>query len=101
MNTAKKWRERLLFFFLGVISLAAFISLLGSSSDFQNKTLNFGRYAISSWATQIDGKSGVVGAFVMDTVSGETRTVYMRTYGNVPESKATKNDLKKPFIAID
>ncbi|HBG20718.1 MAG TPA: hypothetical protein DDY32_15980 [Desulfobulbaceae bacterium] len=101
MNTAKKWRERFLYFSLGVISLAAVFLLLGASSDFQNNTLNFGRYAISSWATQIDNKSGVIGAFVLDTVSGETRTVYMRTYGDTPESKMTKNDLKKPFIAIE
>lgn len=101
MNTAKVWRERLLYFALGMISLAMVFFLLGASSDFHNNTLNFGRYAISSWATQIDSKSGVVGAFVMDTVSGETRTVYLRTYGDTPESKAIKNDLKKPFIAIE
>jgi len=42
---------------------------MGAATDYQNSnntTLNFGRYAISSWATQIDGKSGVVGAFVVD-----------------------------------
>lgn len=50
----------------------------------------------------VSGKnSGAVGAFVMDTVSGETRTVYMRTYGKPPASRAVKNDLKKPFHAID
>ena len=101
MNTAKKWRERFLYFSLGIISLAAVFFLLGASSDFQNNTLNFGRYAISSWATQIDNKSGVIGAFVLDTVSGETRTVYIRTYGDTPESKVIKSDLKKPFIAIE
>lgn len=96
-------RDRFLYFCLGIISLALVSFLMGASADYQpnnSTTLNFGRYALSSWATQIDGKSGVVGAFVLDTVSGETRTVYIRTYGDVPKSETVKNDLKKPFNAI-
>jgi len=104
MDTTKKvLRERFLYFTLGVVSLAFVSFLLGAASDYQhnnNSTLNFGRYAITSWATQLDSKSGVVGAFVLDTVSGETRTVYYRTYGDVPKNEASKNDLKKPFHAI-
>lgn len=103
-NYKKSLKERLLYFSLGVLSLALVSFLLGAASDYQNShnaTLNFGRYAISSWATQIDGKSGVVGAFVLDTVSGETRTAYIRTYGDVPKSEATKHDLKKPFNSIE
>jgi hypothetical protein len=100
-NAKKTWRERFLYFTLGILSLALMLFILGASTEYQNNTtLNFGRYAISSWATQIDSKSGVVGAFVLDTVSGETRTVYIRTYGNVPETKVEKNDLKKPFFSI-
>ena len=96
-------RDRVLYFFFGVLSLAIVSFLMGASADNQpnnNTTLNFGRYALSSWATQLDHKSGVVGAFVLDTVSGETRTVYIRTYGDVPKSETVKNDLKKPFNAI-
>lgn len=104
MDTNKKvLRERFLYFSLGVLCLAIVSFLMGASSDYQssnNTTLNFGRYAISSWATQLDSKSGIVGAFVLDTVSGETRTVYIRTYGDVPKSETIRNDLKKPFIAI-
>lgn len=98
-NTIK---DRLLFFSLGALCLFLGSFLLGAASDYihNNNTLNFGRYAISSWATQLDSKSGVVGAFVMDTVSGETRTVYIRTYGEVPKSETVKNDLKKPFNSI-
>lgn len=104
MDTYKKsLKERLLYFSLGVVSLAIVSFLMGAATDYQNSnntTLNFGRYAISSWATQVDNKSGVVGAFVLDTVSGETRTVYYRTYGDIPKSEAQKNELKKPFNAI-
>lgn len=74
--------------------------LMGAASDYQNSTLNFGRYQLSAWATQIDKESGVIGAFVIDTVSGETRTAYIRTYGDVPRTKVVKNDLKKPFHSI-
>ena len=97
-------RERFLYFSLGVVSLAVVSFLMGAATDYQNSnnaTLNFGRYAISSWATQVDNKSGVVGAFVLDTVSGETKTVYIRNYGDVPKSETHKNDLKKPFHAIE
>ncbi len=104
MDDRKKiLRDKILYFSLGALSLTVVGLLMGAASDYQgsnNSTLNFGRYAISSWATQVDGKSGVVGAFVLDTVSGETRTVYIRTYGDVPKSEVTKNDLKKPFNAI-
>lgn len=96
-------KDRLLFFSFGALCLFTGSFLLGAASDYINNnstTLNFGRYAISSWATQLDAKSGVVGAFVMDTVSGETRTVYIRTYGEVPKSETVKNDLKKPFNSI-
>jgi len=89
-----------LFFALGAVSLVGVGLLLGAASDYQNQTLNYGRYQISSFATRIGEDSGVVGAFVVDTVSGETRTAYMRTYGSPPGSTASKNDLKKPFNSM-
>lgn len=102
MNIKNKvWRERLLFFSLGVMSLGIVALLLGATSDYNVSTLNYGRYQLSSWATQLDQNSGAIGAFVIDTVSGETRTVYMRTYGKPPASRAVKNDLKKAFHAIE
>ncbi len=101
-NSKKKLREKIIYFSLGAFSLLGVSLLMGAATDYHNNnaTLNFGRYAISSWATQLDSKSGVVGAFVLDTVSGETRTVYIRTYGEVPKSEVVKTDLKKPFNAI-
>ena len=63
-------------------------------------TLDNGRYQLSSWATSIGDKGAIIGAFVIDTVSGETKTVYSREYGPQVKSKTVKNDLKKPFASI-
>lgn len=94
------WRERCLFFALGALCLTVVGLLLGAASDYKNNTLNFGRYQLSAWGTQIGENGGAVGAFVMDTVSGETRTAYIRTYGDTPTSRVIKNDLKKSFNSI-
>ena len=101
MNIKKSvWRDRIFFFSLGAFCLLVVSLLMGAASDYQNSTLNFGRYQISSWATQLGAESGAIGAFVLDTVSGETRTVYMRTYGDPGKGKLVKNGLKKPFNSI-
>jgi len=99
-DSNKNWRDKSLFFALGVLSLAVVGLLLGAASDYQNTSPNYGRFQVSSFATRLGNESGVVGAFVVDTVSGETRTAYLRTYGDPPNSTAVKNDLKKPFISI-
>lgn len=90
------------YFFLGIIATLFFLVLTGAI-DHQGSSsaaLGFGRYQLSSWAASFGDKGGVVGAFVIDTVSGETRTVYSRTYGPPMESNVLKNDLKKPFSSI-
>ena len=99
MNNKIAWKERLTFFFLGAAGLV-FLMLLTGATDYANSSLNFGRYQLSSWATQLSEDGGVVGAFVMDTVSGETKTVYIRTYGTPGRGKVVKNNLKKSFSAI-
>ncbi len=99
-NNKSGWGEKAMFFSLGAMFLLMVVLIMGAASDHKNSTLNFGRYQLSSWATQLNDDSGAIGAFVIDTVSGETRTVYMRTYGKTGESKAVKNNLKKPFISI-
>ncbi len=87
------------YFLLGIGSAILFLMLTGAEFG-SEPTLNFGRYQLSSWATSFGKDSGVLGAFVIDTVSGETKTVYSRIYGNPPRTKVIKNDLKKPFSAI-
>jgi hypothetical protein len=91
------------YFFLGVGAVLFFLILTGAIDNqgaSSSTTLGFGRYQLSSWATSFGEKGGAVGAFVIDTVSGETRTVYSRTFGPPMDSSVVKNDLKKPFISI-
>ncbi len=91
------------YFIFGVLATLFFLVLTGAI-DHQGSSsanLSFGRYKLSSWATSFGEKGGAVGAFVIDTVSGETRTVYSRTYGPSMESTVIKNDLKKPYSSID
>ena len=95
-----RWKLQLRYFLLGVGSVCAILFLTGSV-EYSHSTLNFGRYQLSSWATQVNNNSGVIGAFVMDTVSGETKTVYIRTYGQPGKSSVIKNDLKKAFSAVE
>jgi hypothetical protein len=103
-SNRKVWRERFIGFLLGLGCLAGGALLLGAAADVgkNNTTLNFGRYQLAAWATQLNEESGIFGAFVMDTVSGDTRTAYVRTYGKVPDaSKTLVNNLKKPFSSIE
>jgi hypothetical protein len=92
------------YFVFGVLATLFFLVLIGAigQQGSSSANLSFGRYQLSSWATSFGEKGGgAVGAFVIDTVSGETRTVYNRTYGPPMESAVIKNDLKKPYSAIE
>lgn len=94
---------KLKFFLLGVGASLALLFLTGAMNDSgapSSANLAYGRYQISSWATSFGDKGGVVGAFVIDTFTGETKTVYSRSYGPTMEGEVMKNDLKKPFTAM-
>ncbi len=99
MQAKKIWTERLKFFLLGMIALMGLLFLTGAVPPVA-PTLQYGRYQISSWGASLGDNSGAMGVFIVDTVSGETKTVYSRTYGDPKNTKALKNDLKKPFVAI-
>lgn len=93
------------YFLLGIGCTLLLMLLTGAMNDPGapgSANLSFGRYQLSSWATPFGDKGGAMGAFIIDTVSGETRTVYSRTFGPAAmEGAVVKNDLKKPFAAID
>jgi len=93
------------YFLLGIGCTLLLMLLVGAMNDPGapgSANLSFGRYQLSSWATPFGDKGGAMGAFIIDTVSGETRTVYSRTFGTAAmEGAVVKNDLKKPFVSIE
>lgn len=100
MKDKQLWTERTKFFLLGIAVVTGILFLAGADS-LNPPPPNYGRFQISSWATSFGNNSGGVGAFVIDTITGETKTVYSRIYGAPEEGKILKNDLKKPFVTID
>lgn len=92
------------YFLMGIATSLLMILLTGAMNDPGapgSANLSFGRYQLSTWATPFGAQGGAMGAFVIDTVSGETRTVYSRTFGaTAMEGEVIKNDLKKPFPSI-
>ncbi len=78
----KHYRERIKFFFLGVFVVVAVLSLMGARLLDQEEVvlLNSDRYRIAAW-----GDGSAHGAFVMDSITGETKIVYR--YKEVGEEK--------------
>ncbi len=98
-------QEKIKIFLLGVIASLLVIILLGVAGGNLNEGAyygppNYGRYQIASWGTQLGPSSGILGVFVVDTVSGETKTVYSRIYGQEDNGVTLRNELYKPFTAI-
>lgn len=100
MNDKKLWLVRTRSFVLGMVALLVLLMLTGMVESNHQPTLNYGRYQISAWGTQLGKDSGAMGVFVVDTVSGETKTVYTRIYGSPGDGEVVKNDLRKPFSGI-
>lgn len=94
-----KLKLKVQYFLLGVGS-SLVVALLTAAAN-TNPPPNYGRYQISSWASQIGTEGGSIGAFIVDTATGETKTVYSRTYGKVRESKVERNNLKTVFASMD
>ena len=61
---------------------------------------NYGRYQRSAWRSQLGNNAAGVGAFIVDTATGETKTVYSRIYGGPDKGQTVKDDLRKPFYQI-
>jgi len=95
---------RVKYFLLGVGASLLLLMLTGAMNDPGapgSANLSFGRYQLSSWATPFGDQGGAMGAFVIDTFSGETKTVYSRTFGSTAMGgEVIKNELKKPFTTI-
>jgi len=93
------WQERMRFFVLGMLVVIGFMMLTGGVDN--TPPINAGRYQLSAWSGALGSQGGGVGAFVIDTVSGEVRTAYSRIYGNPGEGELIKNNLNKPFSSMN
>lgn len=91
--------ERLKYLVVGIVLTIGILFMMGTG-PVSSPVLDNGRYQISSYATQLGEGSGAVGAFIVDTVSGEVKTVYMRVYGDAPSSKIMMNNLKRNFASM-
>jgi hypothetical protein len=94
----KVLKERVTFFLLGALAVFGMLFLLGADNAV---IIDNGRYQLSSWAGSFGKNSGGVGAFIVDTVTGETKTAYTRIYGEPENGRVIKNNLNKPFNSMD
>jgi hypothetical protein len=92
--------ERLKYIVVGVVLAVGILFMMGTG-PINSTVLDNGRFQISSYATQLGEGSGAVGAFIVDTVSGEVKTVYMRVYGEELPSKVVMNNLKRKYVSME
>ena len=91
-------RAQLKFFILGIAVTLSCLLFIGAIKS--PPPPNYGRFQLQSWATSPDDGGALVGAFVIDTATGETKTVLSRLVKFSGESVTYKNELNKQFINI-
>lgn len=105
-------KERIKYFVLGMVVVVGVGILINANSiivvpeDSSGRPrdmpiLGNGRYQISSWGGTFGAHSGGFGAFVVDTISGESKMVYVRVYGTSTKGTIIYNNLNKPFASIE
>lgn len=90
-------KSRLMLVLLGALSFALVLLLVGATDV---SAPNYGRYQLSSWSTEISSGKAVVGAFVVDTATGETKNVYTRIINPDGTGDVLKNNLNTTFYNI-
>lgn len=95
--------ERIKFFLLGMLVVIGLVILMGANTTDTGShfLLGTGRYQISSWGSFGEDKVGGFGVYIVDTLTGETKTVYTRLFGIKNEGILIKNNLRKPFNTIE
>lgn len=93
MTKDKLLKERVKYFLLGVLVIIGAVFLMGANNK-DSVVIDNGRFQISAWG---DGKAH--GAFIVDTISGETKIVYR--YKELGDKKSLERSyLNEPFINI-
>jgi hypothetical protein len=84
--------EKVKYFLTGAAVGAGMFFLLGAANN--DVVIDNGRYQLAAW-----GDAKAHGAFIIDTVSGETKIAYR--YKDLGNSRgAERNNLNKPFSKI-
>lgn len=96
MNKSSR-KEKLFYVVIGSI-ITATLFLLVAATDVSAP--NYGRYQLSSWSSQNGNNSVAVGAFILDTATGETKLVYHKTITAAENGLYGKDELRKPFHAV-
>ena len=90
----KLFKERLKFFCLGILMVLGVVFLMGTTNQHDKVVIDSGRYQVAAW-----GDSIAHGAFITDTISGETKIVYRyKDRGN--GEGIERSNLNKPFSKI-
>ena len=89
--------SKLSWLILGAMTVLVALLLVGATDV---SAPHYGRYQLSSWSASIDDEHAVVGAFIIDTATGETKTVYTRAIDANGKGAVFKNNLKKTFHSI-
>jgi hypothetical protein len=90
----KLLKERAKFFCLGIFVMLGIVFLMGTSNQHDKVVIDNGRYQVAAWG---DGRAH--GAFITDTISGETRIVYR--YKEMGNGKSLeRSELNKAFSKI-
>ncbi|MDD2366137.1 MAG: hypothetical protein PHN84_08240 [Desulfuromonadaceae bacterium] len=91
------YKEKLLYIAFGAVIAATSFILLAATDV---SAPNYGRYQISSWSSPTGKDSVAVGAFVLDTATGETKVVYHKTISAAETGLHGKDNLRKQFYTI-
>ena len=91
---SKLLKERVKFFCLGILVVLGAVFLMGTTNHRDQVIIDNGRYQVAAW-----GDSKAHGAFITDTISGETKIVYRyKEKGN--DKFLERSELNKAFSKI-
>jgi hypothetical protein len=92
---SKLIKERVKFFCLGILVVLGAVFLMGTTNHRDQVIIDNGRYQVAAWG---DGKAHG-GAFITDTISGETKIVYRYKQKSNGEG-IERSELNKAFSKI-
>ncbi|MBN2643919.1 MAG: hypothetical protein JXR59_00410 [Desulfuromonadaceae bacterium] len=90
--------QKIKYFLFGIVASLTVLLLLGNTSS---PPPNYGRYQISAWGAPSE-QGASFGAFVLDSVTGETKLVYCNQWKAAgSDARYYINQLDKPFHAVE